>query len=84
MERMQSCFVRCDAGLVQAMDVFASTRHAAERGLQVIVVDDACAAWEEGFPAASPSGLSRYFTRIASTGEVVSGIARVAGDSGAC
>jgi hypothetical protein len=28
--------------------------------------------------------VSRYFTRIASTREVVSGIERVAGDSGAC
>jgi isochorismate hydrolase len=46
------------------------------------VVDDACAAWEEGFHAASLRSLSRYFARIASTGEVVSGIAGAAGDAG--
>jgi nicotinamidase-related amidase len=61
--------------------VESSARHAAERGFQVIVVDGACAAWEEGFHAASVRGLSRYFVRIASTGEVVSGIERAAGDS---
>lgn len=46
------------------------------------MVDDACAAREEGFHAASLRSLSRYFARIASTGEVVSGIAGAAGDGG--
>src|SRR5258705_11650356 len=40
-------------------------------GFQWIVVDDACAAWEEAFHAASLRSLSRHFARIASTGEVV-------------
>lgn len=32
-----------------------------------MIADDACAAWEEGFHAASLRSLSRYFARIAST-----------------
>jgi biuret amidohydrolase len=56
--------------------------YAAERGFQVIVVDDACAAWEEAFHAASLRSLSRYFARIASTGEVLEALERAAGDRG--
>jgi isochorismate hydrolase len=65
-----------------SMDVFTSTRLAEELRVGGIVVDDACAAWEEGFHAASLRSLSRYFARIASTGEVVSGIEGAAGDGG--
>jgi nicotinamidase-related amidase len=62
--------------------VESSARHAAERGFQVIVVDDACAAWEEAFHAASLRSLSRYFARSASTGEVLEGIERAAAAGG--
>jgi hypothetical protein len=59
------------------MDGFASTGLAgAEGGFRVIVVDGACAAWEEGLHAASLRGRSRYFVRIVSTGAVGSGIER--------
>jgi nicotinamidase-related amidase len=51
-------------------------------GFQVIVVDDACAAWEGGCHAASLRSLWRYFARIASTGEVVAGLEQVAEESG--
>jgi nicotinamidase-related amidase len=68
-------------GVLTDAGVESSARHAAECGFQVIVVDDACAAWEEGFHAASLRVLSRYFARIASTGEVVSGIERAAEES---
>jgi len=65
-------------GVLTDACVESSARHAAERGFQVIVVDDACAAWEEAFHAASLRSLSRYFARIASTGEVLEGIERAA------
>ncbi|HZP34952.1 MAG TPA: isochorismatase family protein [Methylomirabilota bacterium] len=69
-------------GVLTDACVESSARPAAERGFQVVVVDDACAAWEEGFHAASLSALSRYFARIATTGEVVAGVERAAGDAG--
>jgi ureidoacrylate peracid hydrolase len=56
----------------------SSARHAAERDVQVIVVDDACAAWEEGCHAARPRSLSRCFARIT----VVAGIERATADGG--
>jgi len=48
----------------------------------VIVVDDACAAWEEAFHAASLRSLSRHFARIASTGEVLAAIEGAAEPTG--
>ena len=69
-------------GVLTDAGVESSARHAAERGFRVVVVDDACAAWEEAFHAASLRTLSRYFARIATTGEVVAGVERVAGDGG--
>src|SRR5229473_2025022 len=51
-------------------------------GFQVIVVDDACAAWEEAFHAASLRSLSRHFARIASTGEVLAAIEGAAEPTG--
>jgi nicotinamidase-related amidase len=69
-------------GVLTDACVESSARHAAERGFQVIVVDDACAAWEEAFHAASLRSRSRYFARIASTGEVLEGIERAAGAGG--
>lgn len=65
-----------------SMDVFTSTRLAEELRVGGIVAADACAAWEEGFRAASLRSLSRYFARITSTGEVVSGIEGASGDGG--
>jgi hypothetical protein len=56
-------------GVLTDACVESSARHAAERGFQVIVVDDACAAWEEAFHAASLRSVARYFARIASTRE---------------
>ena len=47
-----------------------------------MVVEDACAAWEEAFHAASLRSLSRYFARIASTDDVVAGVERAAGPAG--
>lgn len=70
------------AGVLTDAGVESSARHAAERGFRVVVVEDACAAWEEGFHAASLSALSRYFARIATTEEVVAGVERAVGDSG--
>ena len=70
------------AGVLTDAGVESSARHAAERGFRVVVVEDGCAAWEEGFHAASLSGLSRYFARIASTGEIVVGLERAVGTGG--
>lgn len=58
-------------GVLTDACVESSARHAAERGLQVFVAEDACAAWEEAFHAASLASLARYFARIASTSEIV-------------
>lgn len=58
-------------GVLTDACVESSARHAAERGFQVFVAEDACAAWEEAFHAASLASLSRYFARIASTEEIV-------------
>lgn len=54
-------------GVLTDACVESSARHAAERGLQVTVAEDACAAWEESFHAASLRSLSRYFARITDT-----------------
>jgi nicotinamidase-related amidase len=58
-------------GVLTDACVESSARHAAERGFQVFVVEDACAAWREDFHVKSLRNLSRYFARIASTEEVV-------------
>ncbi len=58
-------------GVLTDACVESSARHAAERGFQVFVAEDACAAWEEAFHAASLESLSRYFARIASTRQIV-------------
>lgn len=58
-------------GVLTDACVESSARHAAERGFQVFVAADACAAWEEAFHAASLASLSRYFARIASTQEIL-------------
>lgn len=58
-------------GVLTDACVESSARHAAERGLQVFVAEDACAAWEEAFHAASLASLARYFARIASTSDIV-------------
>ena len=58
-------------GVLTDACVESSARHAAERGFQVHVADDACAAWEEAFHAKSLANLSRYFARIASTAEIL-------------
>ena len=58
-------------GVLTDACVESSARHAAERGFQVFVVDDACAAWEERFHAASLASLRRYFARVESTERVV-------------
>ena len=70
------------AGVLTDAGVESSARHAAERGFQVVVVEDACAAWEEAFHAASLRSLSRYFARIATTDDVVAGVERAAGTAG--
>lgn len=54
-------------GVLTDACVESSARHAAERGLQVTVAEDACAAWEESFHVASLRSLSRYFARITDT-----------------
>jgi biuret amidohydrolase len=64
-------------GVLTDACVESSARHAAERGFQVTVVDDACAAWTEDFHRKSVENLSRYFARIASTDEVLAELARV-------
>ena len=69
-------------GVLTDACVDSSARHAAERGFQVIVVDDACAAWEEAFHVESLRNLSRYFARIAATEEVVAGLERAGGRGG--
>lgn len=69
-------------GVLTDACVDSSARHAAERGFQVIVVDDACAAWEETFHVESLRNLSRYFARIAATEEVVAGLERAGGRGG--
>lgn len=58
-------------GVLTDACVESSARHAAERGFQVHVAEDACAAWEEAFHTASLANLSRYFARIASTAEIL-------------
>jgi biuret amidohydrolase len=58
-------------GVLTDACVESSARHAAERGLQVFVAEDACAAWEEAFHAASLASLSRYFARVASTSQII-------------
>lgn len=58
-------------GVLTDACVESSARHAAERGFQVHVAEDACAAWEEAFHTASLENLSRYFARIASTAEIL-------------
>ena len=58
-------------GVLTDACVESSARHAAERGFQVFVVDDACAAWEERFHAASLASLRRYFARVEPTERVL-------------
>jgi biuret amidohydrolase len=58
-------------GVLTDACVESSARHAAERGFQVFVAEDACAAWEEAFHAASLASLSRYFARVASTTQII-------------
>ena len=48
--------------------VESSARHAAERGFQVIVVDDACAPWEEGCHAPGLRARSRDGSEPAAPG----------------
>ena len=59
------------AGVLTDACVESSARHAAERGFQVFVVDDACAAWEERFHAASLASLRRYFARVEPTDRIL-------------
>jgi nicotinamidase-related amidase len=59
------------SGVLTDACVESSARHAAERGFQVFVVDDGCAAWEERFHAASLAALRRYFARVAPTDRVL-------------
>ncbi len=66
-------------GVLTDACVESSARHAAELGLEVTVVEDACAAWREEFHVASLAALSRYFARIASTADVLAELERVAG-----
>lgn len=58
-------------GVLTDACVESSARHAAERGFQVFVAEDACAAWEEAFHTASLASLSRYFARVASTNQII-------------
>jgi ureidoacrylate peracid hydrolase len=64
-------------GVLTDACVESSARHAAERGFQVTVVDDACAAWTEAFHRKSLENLSRYFARIASAAEVLAELDRM-------
>jgi biuret amidohydrolase len=67
------------SGVLTDACVESSARHAAERGFQVFVVDDACAAWEERFHAASLATLRRYFARVAPTDRVLRDLERAMG-----
>lgn len=58
-------------GVLTDACVESSARHAAERGFQVFVAEDACAAWEEAFHTASLASLSRYFARVTSTSQII-------------
>ena len=58
-------------GVLTDACVESSARHASERGFQVFVAEDACAAWEEAFHAASLASLSRYFARVTSTDQII-------------
>jgi len=63
-------------GVLTDACVESSAQHAAERGFQVSMAEDACAAWEEAFHAASLASLSRDFARIASTRQILPGVGR--------
>jgi nicotinamidase-related amidase len=63
------------AGVLTDACIESTARHGAELGFEVVVVDDACAAWEARFHEASLRALSRYFGRVASTEEVLKELA---------
>jgi nicotinamidase-related amidase len=65
-------------GVLTDACVESSARHAAELGLEVTVVDDACAAWRPEFHAQSLASLARYFARVATTDEVLAELDRLA------
>ena len=54
--------------------VESTARSAAELGYQVIVAEDACAAWRPEFHEASLANLERYFARVESSDWVVKAI----------
>ncbi|MGE0724638.1 MAG: cysteine hydrolase family protein [Alphaproteobacteria bacterium] len=58
--------------------VESTARNAAELGYQVFVAEDACAAWDPAFHAASMASLGRYFARIDSSEAIAAMVARAA------
>jgi nicotinamidase-related amidase len=50
--------------------VESTARNAAELGYRVFIAEDACAAWDPAFHAASLGSLGRYFAHIASSSTI--------------
>jgi nicotinamidase-related amidase len=58
-------------GVVTNVCVEATARDAADRGLKTVVVDDACAAWDPEFHAATLRSFRKFLGRVASSADVV-------------
>lgn len=57
-------------GVLTDACIESSARHAAELGFEVVVAEDACAAWEEAFHASSLGAVARYFARVMPTSAI--------------
>lgn len=66
------------AGVYSDACVESTARNAAELGYPVFVAEDACAAWDPGFHAASMGSLGRYFARIEDSTTIAEMVARTA------
>ena len=66
------------AGVYSDACVESTARNAAELGYPVFVAEDACAAWDPAFHAASMGSLGRYFARIADSAAIAAMVDRAA------
>ena len=71
------------AGVYSDACVESTGRNAAELGYPVFVAEDACAAWDPAFHAASMASLGRYFARIEASATIADLVDRAVDARGA-